>query len=230
MAAQLSSSSILAWLVYLAVAVGITAVIETFFRESLPHWGFHTEFRIWAYIIEFAFLSSLATAPLLDKAHWLTAILFYTLPVVGVLIYFVPTAIAIERSSQRIELIFFVNLLAGWTVAGWFWTLAESFRDARREQTQIVAERLAPRPPQRGPFITPDTFTREPLRYLVGKGPEQPAEAAPPMADQPSRPELAQAQPERRPTVTIFGRPAARTEAVVSQNSASAAKTVVTTN
>lgn len=212
------SSSVVAWLLYLAVAIGITATIETCFRESLPRWGFNTELRIWAYIIEFAFLSSLATAPLLDKAHWLTALMFYTLPIVAVFIYFVPTAIAIARSSQRVELLFFVNLLMGWTVVGWFWTLTESFRDARREQTDIVAERLAPPPPQRGPFITESMFAPEQPRYFVGRGAQQDALSAP-------RP--LQARPRRRPG-TVFGRPVANAGAMVSQPDASAANTATT--
>lgn len=224
------SSSVFAWLLYLAVAVGITATIETFFRESLPRWGFHTELRIWAYIIEFAFLSSLAAAPLLDNAHWFTAILFYTLPVVAVLIYFAPTAIAIERSSQRVEQIFFINLLMGWTVIGWLWTLTESFRDARREQTEIVAQRLAAPPPQRGPFITADMFTQEQPRYFVGRGAQEPAEAPLRMADAPSAPPPLATRLESRPRTTIFGRTVANANAAVSQSSASAAKTVPTTN
>lgn len=173
MMAQLSGSLIISWLLCLAVAIVLMAVIETFFRESLLRRGFNAGLRIWTYIIAFAFLSSLGTAPLLDKAQWLTAVLFHTLAVVVVLLYFVPTAIAIGRSSDRIESIFFVNLLAGWTVIGWFWALVESFGDARREQVQIAAERATPLPQQKKPFISEGTLTREPPRYLAGKGVEQ---------------------------------------------------------
>lgn len=208
MMAHLSGSSIISWLLCLIVAIGITAAIETFFRESLPRWGIHTGLRIWAYIIEFAFLSSLATAPLLAKAHWSTTVLFHTLPVVAVLVYFIPTAIAIERSSQRLEFIFFVNLLAGWTAVGWLWTLTESLADAHRKQTQIIAERLAPPPPQRRPFITAGMFAHEPQRYIVGQGVEKRAGEAPaaggPATSQPVRP-----QSQRRHPGTIFGRPVA---------------------
>lgn len=207
MMAHPSGSLIITWLTYLVVAISVTAMIEAFFYDKLPRWGFHTGLRIWTYIIEFAFLSSLAATPLLDKADWLTAVLFHALPVVVVLIYFVPTAIAIERSSQRLQFIFFVNLLAGWTVVGWFWTLAESLRSARREQAQFIAEHLAPPTPERRPFITPDMLRQEPPRYFVGKGVEQRAEEMPPLAGQPPTPEPAQAQPQRRRTGRIFGRP-----------------------
>ncbi len=234
MMAQLSGSSIVTWLLYLVIAIGVMAVLETVFRESLPRWGASTGLRIWTYIIELAFLSSLATAPLLDKAHWPTAVLFHTLPVLAVLIYFIPTAIAIERSSQRLELIFFANLLVGWTVAGWFWALAKSFGDAHREQAQIVAqvvaERLAPPPPQRGPFITPDMFTREQPRYFVGKGMEQRAEEASLLADQPQTRESAPLQSKRRRAGMIFGRPVAGVAVAAPPSGASAAKTPVTTN
>jgi Superinfection immunity protein len=208
--AQLSASLIVTWLLYLAIAISVTVMIEAFFYERLLRWGFPTGLRIWTYIIEFAFLSSLATTPLLDKANWPTAVLFHALPVVAVLIYFVPTAIAIERSSQRPEFIFFFNLLTGWTVVGWFWTLAESLGDARRQQAQMIAEHLAPPTPQREPFITSNMFRQEPLRYFVGRGVEQRAEQARPLAgaDQPPTPEPMRAQVARRRAGRIFGRPA----------------------
>lgn len=204
--AQLSTSLIFSWLLYIAIAISVTAMIEAFFHESLRRWGFHSGLRIWAYIIEFAFLSSLAATPLLATADWSRAALFHTLPIVAVLIYFAPTAIAIERSSQRPEFIFFLNLLTGWTVVGWFWTLAESLRDAHRQQEQFLAQQLAAPAPQREPFVTSDIYRQEPLRYFVGKGVEQRAEVQPVMADQPLTPELMQAQVARRRTGRIFGR------------------------
>lgn len=204
--AQLSTSLVFSWLSYLAVAISVTAMIEAFFHESLQRWGFHTGLRIWAYIIEFAFLSSLAATPLLTAADWSTAALLHTLPIVAVLIYFVPTAIAIERSSQRPEFIFFLNLFTGWTVVGWFWALAESLGDAHRQREQFVAQQLAAPAPQREPFLTPDIYRQEPLRYFVGKGVEQPAEVRPVIADRPPTPEPMQAQVARRRTGRIFGR------------------------
>jgi len=44
-------------------------------------------------------------------------------------LYFLPTIIAIIRSAKRLATIFSVNLVFGWTVAGWIatliWVLAE---------------------------------------------------------------------------------------------------------
>lgn len=223
--AYLSGGPIFTWLLCLAIAVAITVAIESLFRKKLPQWGLHSGIRIWAYIIEFAFLCSLAAAPLLSGADWTTAIFFHTLPVVAVLIYFVPTAIAVERSASHVEFIFFVNLLAGWTVVGWVWALMGSIRAVRHQREEIVAERIAPPPPVRGPFVTPGMFMRQQPRYFVGKGAEEPVERAAPAADPPP----VEAQVRARPAGTIFGRTVGGAEAPAPQGAAPSAKPTVTT-
>lgn len=171
MFAQLIDGGVLLpWLLSLGVAIAITLIVESLFRSRIRGWGLETGQKIWAYIIGFAFLCSLSTAPFVTTDDWGTALFFYALPIAAALVYFAPTAVAIQRSVEEMELIFFTNLLAGWTVVGWVVTLIWSLRSAKAVEQEMVAERMAQPEPQKGPFITPDMWTRQPPRYKVGKG------------------------------------------------------------
>lgn len=57
--------------------------------------------------------------------------LLIVLAVGGVLVYFLPTLIGSSRGAERMGTIFALNLLLGWSVAGWVAALALSLRRVR---------------------------------------------------------------------------------------------------
>ncbi|HME60886.1 MAG TPA: superinfection immunity protein [Candidatus Binatia bacterium] len=56
----------------------------------------------------------------------------YIATILGILLYFLPTGIAIIRSTQRGVSIFLVNLLFGWTILGWIVALIWAVKEKPR--------------------------------------------------------------------------------------------------
>jgi hypothetical protein len=75
-----------------------------------------------------------------DLAPWLLLLLLA--------IYFVPSFIAASRRAKRSNAVFFLNLLAGWTVVGWIvafiWAVADNTANDGRIPCPFCAERIMP--------------------------------------------------------------------------------------
>lgn len=67
----------------------------------------------------------------------------YIVTILGILLYFLPTGIAVIRSTQRGVSIFLVNLLFGWTILGWIVALIWAVKEKpRRRVGDLSADSL----------------------------------------------------------------------------------------
>jgi len=52
--------------------------------------------------------------------------------VIGILVYFIPTAVAVARHHRQSVAIFLINFMLGWTLIGWLGALVWSFTNPHR--------------------------------------------------------------------------------------------------
>ena len=117
------------WLSTLAISVGVSLIVAAILSLTSGRLlGLEPEHKLWAFIVGFAFLCSLATMPLTHQQNWSDTIFFALLPLLIVFLYFLPTAAAINMHNPRYHSIFIMNLFFGWTVAGWLVALVWSIR------------------------------------------------------------------------------------------------------
>jgi hypothetical protein len=116
------------WLSTLAISVGVSLIVA----GALAAWSgrllrLRPEHNLWVFIVGFAFLSSLSTVSMSE--HGTRSDTFYValIPLLVIFIYFLPSAAAINSRHLNFQSIFIVNLLFGWTIAGWivamFWAI-----------------------------------------------------------------------------------------------------------
>jgi MFS superfamily sulfate permease-like transporter len=117
------------WISTVAISIGVSLIVAGALAftsgrllELLP------EHKLWAFIVGFAFLCSLATMPLTHEHNWSDMIFFALLPIMIVFLYFLPTAAAINTHHTHFHSIFIMNLLFGWTIAGWLVALVWAVR------------------------------------------------------------------------------------------------------
>ena len=112
----------------LAISVGVSLIVA----GALAAWsgrllGLTSEHKLWVFIVGFAFLSSLSTVPLSEHGTWSDSFYVALIPLLIIFIYFLPTAVAIGSRRSNFQSTFIVNLLFGWTIAGWivalFWAI-----------------------------------------------------------------------------------------------------------
>src|ERR1700730_14538533 len=116
------------WLSSLAIAVGgaliITSILSVWSARLL---GLALEHKLWAFIVGFAFLCSLSTVSVSEHGTWSDTFYVALIPLLVIFIYFLPTVAAINSRHSNFQSIFIVNLLFGWTIAGWivamFWAI-----------------------------------------------------------------------------------------------------------
>lgn len=78
-----------------------------------------------------------------------------------VIVYFLPTAIALTRSQPNSAAIFLVNLVFGWTFIGWFVALIWSIKAIDRPQVVYVETEPEPaRKAQLSFTLAPDLYSR----------------------------------------------------------------------
>lgn len=117
------------WLSALAIAVGGALIVSGIFSVwSARLFGLAPEHKLWAFIVGFAFLCSLAMAPTTAAQSWSTALYLYSLPVMIAFIYFLPTAAAISARNPAFQSIFILNLFFGWTLVGWLVAMVWALR------------------------------------------------------------------------------------------------------
>ncbi|HVC44980.1 MAG TPA: superinfection immunity protein [Candidatus Binataceae bacterium] len=138
-----SDPAFLDWLSTLAISIGVSLIVA----GVLSAWsgrllGFAPEHKLWAFIVGFAFLCSLATMPLTRQQTWSDTIFFAILPLLIVFVYFLPTAAAINSYHPHSRSIFIMNLFFGWTIAGWVVALIWAIRQPPAMETQ--AYRITP--------------------------------------------------------------------------------------
>lgn len=115
----ISQGGLTAWALTLAIALCVAAIVAAVLTSSFVRLELSEENKIWSIIVGLAFLCSLATAPLMSSRSWSEALLFYALPPLGALFYFLPTAAAMTWHSPAFKTIFRLNLFLGWTGIGW---------------------------------------------------------------------------------------------------------------
>jgi hypothetical protein len=129
--------ALIGWVSTLAISVGVSLIVA----GTLAVWsgrllGFAPEHKLWAFLVGFAFLCSLSTVPISQPGTWSDTLFVAMLPVWAILIYFLPSVAAIYDGQPNLNGIFFMNLLFGWTIAGWIialsWTLRRSVKVKRR--------------------------------------------------------------------------------------------------
>jgi hypothetical protein len=129
----------LEWLYTLALSVGVSLIVA----GALAAWSgrlleLAPEHKLWAFIVGFAFLCSLSTITMSDQRTWSDTFYLAMVPLLVIFIYFLPTAAAIERRHPNFVSIFIMNLIFGWTVAGWIIALFWAFqRPAEVEDTNF---------------------------------------------------------------------------------------------
>jgi hypothetical protein len=110
----------------LALSVGVSLILA----GALALWSgrlleLAPEHKLWAFIVGFAFLCSLSTVPMSEHGTWSDTVYLALFPPLVIFIYFLPTAAAISGRHPNFASIFIMNLIFGWTVAGWiialFW-------------------------------------------------------------------------------------------------------------
>jgi len=66
------------------------------------------------------------------------ALLLFVRSLLGIVLYFLPTLIAVNRRHYETARIFALNLLLGWTVFGWVIALIAACKDPHPEYEEIV--------------------------------------------------------------------------------------------
>jgi hypothetical protein len=117
------------WLSTLGISVGtalIVAGILSIFSGRLL--GLPPQYKLWSFIVGFAFLCSLSAVVRAEPDTWSAGLFICLLPILVVLIYFLPTAAAISVHNPYFQSVFLMNLFFGWTVVGWLAALAWGLR------------------------------------------------------------------------------------------------------
>jgi hypothetical protein len=117
------------WLSTLAISVGtalIVAGVLSLFSARLL--GLAPHYKLWSFIVGFAFLCSLSAVVRAEPDTWSAGFFVGLLPILVVLIYFLPTAAAISVGNPYFQSVFLMNLFFGWTVVGWLAALAWGLR------------------------------------------------------------------------------------------------------
>jgi len=104
----------------LALSIGVSLILA----GALAAWSgrlleLAPEHKLWAFIVGFAFLCSLSTLPMSEHGTWSDTVYLALFPPLVIFIYFLPTAAAISGRHPNFASIFIMNLIFGWTVAGW---------------------------------------------------------------------------------------------------------------
>jgi T4 superinfection immunity protein len=112
--------ALIGWVSTLAISVGVSLIVA----GALAVWsgrllGLAPEHKLWAFIVGFAFLCSLSTVSISEPGTWSDTLFVAMLPIWAILIYFLPSVAAIYGGQPNLNGIFFMNLLFGWTIAGW---------------------------------------------------------------------------------------------------------------
>lgn len=109
------------WLATLVLSIVVALIVASILSSSVG-WllDLEPEHKLWAFIVGFAFLCGLAMLPLTDQRTWGDTLLFMAIPILAVLIYFLPTAAAVSLGQANFQNVFVLNLCFGWTIAGWF--------------------------------------------------------------------------------------------------------------
>src|ERR1700722_3337222 len=116
------------WLSTLAISVGVSLIVA----GALAAWsgrllGLTSEHNLLVFIVGFAFLCSLSTVSMSEHGTWSDTFYVALIPLLVIFIYFLPTVAAINSRHSNFQSIFIVNLLFGWTIAGWivamFWAI-----------------------------------------------------------------------------------------------------------
>ena len=141
-------SALIGWLSTVAISVGVSLIVA----GALAVWSSRLldltpEHKLWAFIVGFAFLCSLSTVPISEPGTWSDTVFVAMIPVWAILIYFLPSVAAIYGGQPNLSSIFFMNLLFGWTIAGWIlalsWTLRGSAKVKRSNLRWISFEAVA---------------------------------------------------------------------------------------
>jgi hypothetical protein len=117
------------WVSTLAISVGVSLIVA----GALAVWSgrlldLAPEHKLWAFLVGFAFLCSLSTVPISESGTWSVTLFVAMVPVWAILIYFLPSVAAIFLGQPNLNGIFLMNLLFGWTIAGWIVALSWTFR------------------------------------------------------------------------------------------------------
>ncbi len=124
-----SDPAFIEWLSTLAISIGVALIVASLISLwSGRLLGLAPAHKVWAFIVGFAFLCGLTTLPLTDQRTWMDTVFFATLPALVILIYFLPTAAAISLGHAHFQSVFVMNLVFGWTVAGWIVALVWALR------------------------------------------------------------------------------------------------------
>ena len=141
---NLGISGLSDWFASFATAVGValvvSAVISLFSARLL---GLAAEYKLWSFIVGFAFLTSLASVQLTQDATWGGTLIIMALPLLATFVYFLPTAAAITIGNPEFRSIFILNLFFGWTVVGWIVALVWTVRPSAASKA-VPAYRLTP--------------------------------------------------------------------------------------
>jgi hypothetical protein len=106
-------------------ALIVAAILSLFSGRLL---GLAPHYKLWSFIVGFAFLCSLSAVVRAEPDTWSAGLFICVLPILVVLIYFLPTAAAISVDNPSFQSVFLMNLFFGWTVVGWLAALAWGLR------------------------------------------------------------------------------------------------------
>jgi hypothetical protein len=127
----------------LAISVGVSLIVAGALAVCSGRLlGLAPDHKLWTFIVGFAFLCSLSTVPISAPGTWSDTLFVAMLPVWAILIYFLPSVAAIYGNQPNLNSIFLINLLFGWTIAGWIlamsWTLRQSAKVKRSNLRRIA--------------------------------------------------------------------------------------------
>lgn len=141
--APVNSPAVVNWLSTFAIAIAVSLIIAGVISVvSGRLLGLAPEHKLWAFIVGFGFLAALSTAPLSSGGDWSEAIFLFLMPLLFTLVYFLPTAVAVNAGHPEFHAIFVLNLFFGWTVVGWVVALGWALRHQKVEQK--VTYRITP--------------------------------------------------------------------------------------
>jgi hypothetical protein len=130
---SLIGPALIGWVPTLAISVGVSLIVA----GALAVWSGHLlglapEHKLWAFIVGFAFLCSLSTVSISEPGTWSDTLFVAMLPIWAILIYFLPSVAAIYGGQPNLNGLFLMNLLFGWTIAGWIVALSWTLRSAAK--------------------------------------------------------------------------------------------------
>lgn len=133
------------WAWDLGIIAGlVVALIVYILWVVIERQDFTPRHRLTAYLLGVALLGDSAAILWTWGIGWQWTMTAGLVPPLVVMLYFMPTAVAIYWQHPSLNSIFAINLLTGWTLVGWALALMWAYRSPMRSMSVNLEARLRP--------------------------------------------------------------------------------------